>query len=108
MFERDRRDLSHGCVRVEEPVALAQFVLQDDPAWTPERIRKAMGQGKSSTIRLATPLPVLFAYSTTMVKNGKVHFFADIYGNDRLLEQALRQQPRLRQTAPQATPLNPR
>ena len=104
LFQRERRDFSHGCVRVEEPVALAQFVLQDDPAWTPERIREAMGRGKSSTIRLATPLPVVIAYSTTIVKHGKVHFFADLYGHDRLLEQALRQQARLRQAAREATP----
>ncbi len=102
MFQRSRRDLSHGCVRVEGPEALAQFVLQNDPAWTAKRVREAMGQGKSSTVRLTTPLPVLFAYSTTMVKNERVYFFADIYGNDRLLEQALRQQARLRNTARQA------
>ena len=85
-------------------MALAQFVLQDDPAWTPERIHEAMGRGKSSTIRLANPLPVVIAYSTTIVKNGKVHFFADLYGHDRLLEQALHQQARMRQAAREATP----
>ena len=104
LFQRERRDFSHGCIRVEGPVALAQFVLQDDPAWTPERIREAMGRGKSSTIRLANPLPVVIAYSTTIVKNGKVHFFADLYGHDRLLEQALHQQARMRQAAREATP----
>ena len=104
LFQRERRDFSHGCIRVEEPVALAQFVLQDDPAWTPERIREAMARGKSSTIRLANPLPVVIAYSTTIVKNGLVHFFADLYGHDRVLEQALRQQARMRLAAREATP----
>ena len=109
LFQRERRDFSHGCIRVEEPVALAQFVLQDDPAWTPERIGEAMARGQSSTIRLATPLPVVIAYSTTIVKNGLVHFFADLYGHDRVLEQALRQvalrqQARIRQAAREATP----
>ncbi len=96
LFQRERRDLSHGCIRVEEPVALAQFVLQDAPEWTEARIRAAMAQGQSSTLRLAEPLPVVIAYSTTIVKNGKVHFFADMYGHDRLLDQALRQQEQAR------------
>ena len=104
LFQRERRDFSHGCIRVEEPVALAQFVLQDDAAWTPERIREAMTRRQSSTIRLTTPLPVVIAYSTTIVKNGKVYFFADLYGHDRVLEQALRQQARMRQAAREATP----
>src|SRR6185369_4710560 len=62
LFERDRRDFSHGCVRVQEPVALAQFVLRDDPSWTEERIRQAMESGTSSTLKLKQPLPVLIAY----------------------------------------------
>ncbi|MEO8407384.1 MAG: L,D-transpeptidase family protein, partial [Oxalobacteraceae bacterium] len=40
LFKRDRRDFSHGCIRVEDPVALAKFVLQDQPEWTEERIRE--------------------------------------------------------------------
>jgi L,D-transpeptidase YcbB len=94
LFERDRRDLSHGCIRVEAPVALAEFVLQPQPEWTEERIRQAMGRGESTTLRLAEPLPVLIAYGTTLVKGGRIHFFDDIYGHDRLLDAALRQRAR--------------
>ena len=99
LFARERRDFSHGCIRVEDPVALARFVLQDDPAWTPERIREAMGQGKSHTIRLPQPIPVVLAYSTTIVKNGRSHFFADIYGHDQLLDQTLRRNAQARRQA---------
>jgi murein L,D-transpeptidase YcbB/YkuD len=91
LFERDRRDFSHGCIRVQAPVALAQFVLRDEPAWTEERIRQAMEQGVSSTLRLKQPLPVLIAYSTVIVKGGRVFFYPDLYGHDRLLDNALRQ-----------------
>ena len=91
LFQRDRRDFSHGCIRVESPVALAQFVFGDDPAWTEEAIREAMAQGESHTVRLAQPLPVLIAYSTVLVKGGRVFFFPDLYGHDRLLDAALRQ-----------------
>ena len=90
LFARDRRDFSHGCIRVEEPVALANFVLQGMPDWTEERIRQAMGTGESTTLRLAEPLPVLIAYGTALVKDGRVHFFDDIYGLDNLLDIALR------------------
>jgi len=91
LFQRVRRDFSHGCIRVEAPVALAQFVLQDEPEWTEDRIRQAMEKGESSTLRLAQPLPVLITYSTVIVKGGRVFFYPDLYGHDRLLDQALRQ-----------------
>jgi murein L,D-transpeptidase YcbB/YkuD len=91
LFERDRRDFSHGCIRVQEPVELAKFVLQDQPDWTEARIHEAMDKGTSQTLRLDQPLPVLIVYVTALFKNGRPYFFADLYGHDRLLEQALRQ-----------------
>ena len=94
LFHRSRRDFSHGCIRLEEPVSLAKFVLADDSAWTESRIRAAMDNGKSSTIRLKQPIPVVIAYSTVMVKNGKVFFYSDIYGHDKLLDIALNQRSR--------------
>lgn len=91
LFERDRRDFSHGCIRVQDPVALAQFVLRDEPAWTESRIREAMEKGESSTLRLQQPVHVLIAYSTVIVKGGRVYFYPDLYGHDRLLDKALRE-----------------
>jgi murein L,D-transpeptidase YcbB/YkuD len=90
LFERDRRDFSHGCIRVERPVALAMFVLAGMPDWTEERLHEAMAAGESKTLRLATPVPVLIAYGTAIVRDGRVHFFDDIYGHDRMLDAALR------------------
>jgi murein L,D-transpeptidase YcbB/YkuD len=90
LFGRQRRDFSHGCIRVEEPMALARFVLQDDPAWTTERIAQSMAAGVSRTIRLRDPLPVLIAYNTVVVRQGMVHFYDDLYGHDRRLDDALR------------------
>jgi murein L,D-transpeptidase YcbB/YkuD len=91
LFNRERRDFSHGCIRVEAPLALAKFVLANEPEWTEERIVQAMRRGKSSTIRLQEALPVIIAYSTARVRDGRVHFFPDIYGQDKLLDDALRQ-----------------
>ena len=90
LFERERRDFSHGCIRIEQPVALARFVLSHQPEWTEDRIRAAMAKGESTTIRLDEPVRVLVAYGTTLVKDGRIHFFDDLYGHDRLLDMALR------------------
>lgn len=90
LFGRVRRDLSHGCIRVEEPVKLAEFVLNNHPDWPRSRIVEAMEGGKSRTLKLNEPLPVLIAYSTAMIKNDKVHFFPDIYQQDARLEIALK------------------
>jgi murein L,D-transpeptidase YcbB/YkuD len=100
LFKQDRRDFSHGCIRVEDPVALARFVLQQQPAWTAERIQEAMESEKSKTIRVQPPLPVVIAYATAIARaDGKIHFFADIYGHDKLLDLALKRTVKRAQAA---------
>lgn len=90
LFSRSRRDFSHGCIRVQDPVALAAWVLRDNPGWTPERIRKAMDGDQTFEVKLAKPVPILIVYGTAIVTgSGKVRFFRDIYGLDAKLEQAL-------------------
>lgn len=95
LFNRDRRDFSHGCIRVEDPVALARFVLYDEPEWTEARIRDAMSSAASKTISLREPVRVLITYSTVIVKNDKVYFFPDLYGQDALLDKSLQQRVRV-------------
>ena len=72
LFARERRDFSHGCIRVEQPVELAKFVLHDMPQWNEERIQQAMAKGESATLRLAEPVRVLIAYGTALVKDGRI------------------------------------
>ena len=91
LFERERRDFSHGCIRLQAPAALARFVLRDEPAWTEERIRQAMTAGLSTTLRLEQPVPVLIAYSTVVARAGAVYFYRDLYGHDAVLDRALRE-----------------
>ena len=104
LFKRDRRDFSHGCIRVEHPVELAKFVVKNIPDWTEDRIRTAMSRGQSATLKLPEPVPVLIAYGTALVKQDQTFFFDDIYGLDRLLDAALRRhsqtQPTIYQDAP--------
>jgi murein L,D-transpeptidase YcbB/YkuD len=90
LFAQARRDFSHGCIRVEDPVALASFVMQGMPGWDAAAIRETMANAHSRTVALAQPLPVLIAYGTALVKEGRMHFFDDVYGHDRTLDTALR------------------
>jgi len=91
LFERYRRDLSHGCVRVHKPVELAKFVLQNEPEWDEARITAAMEAGESTILNLRETVRVVIAYKTVRVHDGgQVYFFADVYGQDRLLDRALR------------------
>jgi murein L,D-transpeptidase YcbB/YkuD len=90
LFNRTRRDFSHGCVRVERPVDLALWVLGDTVTWNRERIVATMREGKSTRVNLSRPLPVILFYTTAMVgSDGATMFFDDIYGHDEKLLQAL-------------------
>ena len=90
LFSRSRRDFSHGCIRVEDPIALAAWVLQGNPGWTLERIRSAMNGDKTVRVNLDRPIPVVIVYGTAVVmEDGEVRFFDDIYGLDAALERVL-------------------
>jgi L,D-transpeptidase YcbB len=90
LFDRDRRDISHGCIRVEQPIALAAFALSTQPEGTEPAIRQAIAEGRPSTVALAEPIPVLIAYGTALVKQSRVYFFNDLYQHDAALDAALR------------------
>ncbi len=91
LFERTRRDFSHGCIRVREPEALAQFMLQGKPEWTTAQIEAAMTSGVNRTVPLAAPVPVIVFYTTVIVDGeGRALFLRDIYGHDSKLRDALR------------------
>jgi murein L,D-transpeptidase YcbB/YkuD len=93
LFSRARRDFSHGCIRVEDPVALAEWVLRDEPGWSQDRIMEAMEGDRTFRVALAQPIPVSIFYTTVGVSpDGTARFHADIYGNDQRLDRALRAQ----------------
>jgi murein L,D-transpeptidase YcbB/YkuD len=91
LFARARRDFSHGCVRVEDPAALAEWVLREKPEWTGEKIKAAMtGKRDDVYVNLAKPITVKITYHTVVAQqNGDVHFYDDIYGHDARLVAAL-------------------
>ncbi|MEJ7807577.1 MAG: L,D-transpeptidase family protein [Telluria sp.] len=90
LFKRTRRDLSHGCIRVEKPQELAEFVLAAKPEWTPEQIAAAMEPGPAKTVSLKTPIPVVLFYATAVSgRDGHAIFSPDVYKLDPALEKML-------------------
>jgi L,D-transpeptidase YcbB len=89
-FAQTRRDLSHGCIRLSDPLQLAEWVLRSRPEWTTDRIEKAMARDRPLTVSLGERIPVLVVYSTAVAqRDGEMHFYADIYGHDRRLAERL-------------------
>jgi murein L,D-transpeptidase YcbB/YkuD len=83
---------SHGCIRVEKPYELGEWVLKDDPAWSKERLVKEIRKGKRQQINLLKPIPVYVIYLTAWFDTrGHIHFRDDIYDYDKSLEKALEQ-----------------
>ncbi|MGY6275384.1 L,D-transpeptidase family protein [Methylomonas sp. MgM2] len=90
-FSRQRRDLSHGCVRVSEPERLAEFVLGDQKEWDKETITQAMSASKTRHVTLKRAIPVLFYYGTTFVDpENRLRFYPDIYGLDEQMRTILK------------------
>jgi murein L,D-transpeptidase YcbB/YkuD len=91
LFARARRDFSHGCIRVEDPAALAEWALADPAAWSREEILETEFGPDARVVELPRPVTVLVFYATAVVapENGAIHFTADVYGHDAKLERAL-------------------
>jgi murein L,D-transpeptidase YcbB/YkuD len=104
LFSRLGRAFSHGCVRIEEPVTLAEYVLAGEPRWTTERINAAMHAGTEMHVKLETPIPIHIVYFTAWVDgHGGLHFRDDVYGYDaKQIEAGKRPQPR--RSKPKAQP----
>jgi murein L,D-transpeptidase YcbB/YkuD len=90
LFSRARRDFSHGCIRLEDPAKLAEWVLRDQPEWDRQRIDAAMQGARPTRVNLREPLTIILFYDTVHVNSAGVLFFVDdIYGHDRQLDTAL-------------------
>ncbi len=90
LFSRDKRAYSHGCIRLGEPEKMAQYLLRDNPEWTPEKIEEAMNSDKEKYVRLKHPVPVFITYYTAWVDdNGQLNFREDIYNHDESLAKKI-------------------
>ena len=91
LFGRHARAFSHGCIRVEDPLALADLLLSDQ-GWPRARLEEALTSGKPElVVPLAHRIPVHLAYLTAVVDTaGRLLLLDDIYGRDARLADALR------------------
>jgi L,D-transpeptidase YcbB len=86
LFEKDVRAFSHGCIRVEKPTELAQWVL----GWDAARVDQAMREGGDNrSVKLPTKIPVYIVYGTAYLRDGKLHFGNDLYHRDDQLVKAV-------------------
>jgi L,D-transpeptidase YcbB len=86
LFDKDIRAFSHGCIRVEKPSELAQWVL----GWDAGRVEQAMQEGKDNqSVKLPKKIPVFITYATTYVRDGKLYFGNDLYHRDDQLVKAV-------------------
>ena len=84
LFSKDKRAFSHGCIRLAEPEKMAEYLLRNNPEWTPDKIEEAMNRDQPQTVRLNKPVPVLITYYTAWVDdNGVLNFRDDIYSHDK-------------------------
>ncbi len=91
LFKKAQRNFSHGCIRVEDPLGLADFVLSQETGWTKEKIQSQIKRGITQSIRLAESIPVYILYFTSWVEDdGTIQFRKDIYGRDKELERVFR------------------
>jgi len=90
-FQRTQRAFSSGCIRVEDPIALATYLLQGNSKWGRKTIIAALDSLEDFVIRLPEPIPVHIFYCTAWVdEDGKVNFREDIYNRDEPVLKALR------------------
>jgi L,D-transpeptidase YcbB len=82
-FEASDRALSSGCIRVEDPLGLADALLRAADGWTRAKIDTVIATEKTTTVWLPEPVPVLLLYWTARpTPDGEVRFFGDLYGRD--------------------------
>ncbi|MGA7325023.1 MAG: L,D-transpeptidase family protein [Rhodomicrobium sp.] len=91
MFSKKRRTYSHGCMRVANPIGLAELVLREDKGWDSKRVVELLNTSPPNhEIDLDRNIPVHMTYFTALVDDdGKLHTFPDVYGHERRITLAL-------------------
>ena len=85
LFGKDVRAFSHGCIRVEKPAELAQWVL----GWDAGKVQQAMQNGPdNASVKVPRKLPVYITYGTAYLRDGTLHFGNDLYHRDDTLVKA--------------------
>lgn len=87
LFQKDVRAFSHGCIRLEQPDRMAQWVL----GWSAEQVRDAMESSRDDRhVNLKQKIPVYIVYFTTFMRDGRLQFGNDLYARDRALVESVK------------------
>jgi murein L,D-transpeptidase YcbB/YkuD len=90
LFEKIDRAFSHGCIRLENALLLAEYLLIGDPEWDREKLETAIENNLQKTIYLSETVPISIVYFTVWVDGSStVQFRKDIYKLDRVMQQGL-------------------
>jgi murein L,D-transpeptidase YcbB/YkuD len=94
LFERAERVLSSGCIRLANPIGLAEYLLSGETGWDRQKILDEIGKGETRIVRFSRPVPVFMVYLTAWVDDrGVVNYQRDVYGRDAPLIRALSEPP---------------
>ncbi|MFC5270284.1 L,D-transpeptidase family protein [Adhaeribacter terreus] len=87
LFSQTERGFSHGCIRLEQPAKLANYLLKNKPGWNESKIEEAMNAREEQWVNLKEKVPVYIVYFTSWADaDGNVHFRKDLYGHDKDLK----------------------
>lgn len=90
LFNKDKRAYSHGCIRLSDPLKMAEYLLRDNNEWPVERIVSAMNSGVEKHVKVKEPVPVFITYYTAWVdERGMLNFRDDIYKHDAIVAQKM-------------------
>jgi murein L,D-transpeptidase YcbB/YkuD len=91
LFNEPVRAFSHGCMRVRNPVSLAELILDKDKGWDKQKVDDLVKNGpEENEVALDHPIPVHVTYFTAWVDdNGEVQTFNDVYGHEKRITLAL-------------------
>lgn len=91
LFEKETRTLSHGCIRVENPVGLATFLLKrNSRRWSKSELSGIIVEGVERRLSVEDSVPVYLWYRTAWVdENGELQLRPDVYGWDAIVANAI-------------------
>lgn len=90
LFNQNTRSFSHGCIRLEDALKMAVYLLKNYPEWDSLKLTQTMKTGKEKRIGLNPKIPIFIVYKTAWVdENGKLNFRNDIYHKDNDLNKSL-------------------
>lgn len=94
LFNKTKRSSSSGCIRVENPIELAEYLLKGKPKWDRDKILTTINKGKRTILPIPDPIKVHVLYMTAWIdQDGVLNFRDDIYGQDEPLKEALEERP---------------